>query len=91
MYIFKNTGNQIGFFAHKLQETFNEYPELVNNKKDDISEDGQIKAQSIEMPTLNIIMMKAIQEQNVIIKNILKENEDLKSRLSAIESRMNGI
>ena len=86
--IFKPNGNHIGFFAHELKETFKEYPKLVSFEKDDLNEDGTIKFQLIEMPILNLIIMKAVQEQNTIVKDIIKENEDLKLRLSAIEARL---
>ena len=86
--IFKPNGNHIGFFAHELKETFSEYPKLVTFEKDELNEDGTIKFQLIEIPILTLIIMKSVQEQNAIVKNIIKENDDLKSRLSAIEAKL---
>jgi hypothetical protein len=71
--ICKNNGNHIGLFAHELQEVFNEYPCLVTGEKDEEHENGEIKIQSIEMPILNMILMKSIQEQNDIIKSQQKQ------------------
>jgi hypothetical protein len=87
--ICKNNGNHIGLYAHELQEVFEEYPCLVTGKKDEIYENGEIKIQSIEMPILNMILMKAIQEQNEIIKSQQEEIKSLKNSVFEIKQFLN--
>lgn len=61
----RSDGNRMGFFAHLLQESFPEFPNIVFNQKDDPA-----NFQSINSPDLIILLMKAIQE---IEKNRKKE------------------
>jgi hypothetical protein len=62
-YNWKNTNNEVGegFIAHELQEIV---PLAVSGKKDDINEDGTIKAQGIDYAKLTPLLVKAIQELN---------------------------
>jgi len=78
----KKRGNHVGFFAHVLQETFPEYPNFIKGKKDQVNEDGSILPQHItsEFP---VLLMKAIQEQNDIVKQLQQEMHALKLKVKA--------
>jgi len=86
--ICRNNGNHIGLFAHELQEIFNEYPCLVTGEKDEEHENGEIKIQSIEMPILNMILMKSIQEQNDIIKSQQNQIDLLTNQMQEINQKI---
>jgi chloramphenicol O-acetyltransferase len=76
--IFKPNGKHIGCFAHQLQETFTEYPNVVTGVKDDIQENGSIQPQSIT-PELVYILMKSIQELNSKIIDLQNQIDILKN------------
>jgi len=89
--IFKNNGNHLGIYAHELQESFPEYPCLVIGKKDEKNDNGDIKAQTIRIDNLTLIMMKAIQEQNNEI-NQLKDNiKDLNINITELKNSIKEI
>jgi len=77
-YEFKNTGtimkqgNHVGFYAHVLQDAFPEYPNFIKGRKDGVDEAGNISPQHISTD-FPILLMKTIQEQNVIIKQLQKD------------------
>ena len=60
----------IGTYAHYLKDSFPEITSLVKEEKDAVDENNEIKVQEINMYNMNFILMKAIQEQNEIIKNL---------------------
>jgi hypothetical protein len=62
-YNWKNTNNEIGegFIAHELQEIV---PLAVIGIKDEMNDDGTIKAQGIDYGKLTPLLVKAIQELN---------------------------
>ena len=62
-YNWKDTSNEKGegFIAHELQEIV---PLAVSGIKDDMNEDGTIKAQGIDYGKLTPLLVKAIQELN---------------------------
>ena len=64
-----------GFKAHELQDI---YPNLVTGEKDEVKEDGSIKTQMVDYGRLTPILVKAIQEQTQIIK-------DLEARIVSLE------
>jgi hypothetical protein len=76
--IFKPNGNHIGCFAHNLQETFTEYPNIVSGEKDAVQENGNIEPQSIT-PELVYILMKSIQELNDKITDLQSQINILKN------------
>jgi hypothetical protein len=82
--MFKDNGNHLGFFAHELQDSFNEYPTLVNGKKDAVDNDGNISAQSVESNMLTIVLMKAIKELNDIVKSQQVQIDSLKTILDRL-------
>jgi hypothetical protein len=77
-YTWKNTNGEQGegFIAHELAEVC---PLAVSGKKDDVNEDGSIKAQGIDTSFLVATLTAAIQEQQTIIN-------DLKARVTALEA-----
>jgi hypothetical protein len=62
-----------GVIAHELEEIL---PYSVNGEKDDINEDGSIKAQGVDYSKLVPILVKAMQEQQAQI-------EELKAMIAA--------
>lgn len=77
-YTWKNTNGEQGegFIAHELAEVC---PLAVSGKKDDVNEDGSIKAQGIDTSFLVATLTAAIQEQTQIIN-------DLKARIETLEA-----
>lgn len=78
--VFKDNGSHIGFYAHDLQNAFPELENIVTGKKDDADESGEIKIQTVNAEFTHLLM-KAIQEQNEIIKN-------LQARILLLESKI---
>lgn len=64
-----------GVIAHEMQEVL---PNYVTREKDELNEDGSIKAQSVDYTKLVPILVKAVQE-------LKSENDNLKSRLEVLE------
>lgn len=56
-----------GFLAHELAEVV---PAAVNGEKDDVNEDGSIKAQSIDMSRVVPILVAAIQELTARVQTL---------------------
>ena len=79
--MFKNNGNHIGFYAHELQKSFIEYPKIVNGDKDALNGNGEILPQTVEGSILSIILMKAIQELNEVVKSQQKQIDYLMSKM----------
>lgn len=78
---FKSDGTRIGYFAHDLQEQFEEIPSLVHGKKDDIDENGEIIAQQVSTDVINLTI-RAIQE-------LREENHQLKHELNKLNHYIN--
>ena len=64
-----------GVLAHELQEVL---PNYVVREKDELNEDGSIKAQSVDYSKIVPILVKAIQEQQAQI-------ETLKTKIEILE------
>jgi hypothetical protein len=64
-YTWKNTDNEVGegFIAHELQEVC---PLAVSGEKDEVNEDGSIKAQGIDPSKIIGLLTAAIQELKLI-------------------------
>lgn len=88
-----NDTPSFGFIA---QEVFEIFPKLYNeipNSDGNIDEPcdkntGDPLHYGLDYGRFTPYIVKALQEQNTIVINLQKENEDLKSRLSAIEARL---
>jgi hypothetical protein len=78
-YTWKNTDNEVGegFIAHELQEVC---PLAVSGEKDEVNEDGSIKAQGIDPSKIIGLLTAAIQEQQAMI-------EELKAKVAALEAK----
>jgi hypothetical protein len=74
-YKWKSSGQEDeGFIAHELQDVC---PSAVFGKKDEVSEDGSIKPQSIDTSFLVATLTAAIQEQQSIINALAARVEKL--------------
>jgi hypothetical protein len=71
--------------AHELQEVI---PYLVSGTKDAVDADGKIIPQSVDYSKLTPILVKAIQEQNIIIKVQIKKLIKLSKEKDSIEKRL---
>ena len=76
-----NNSYYIGCFAHELQDIFTEYEDIVHGKKDEYQDNGEIRIQQINSFLFSNILLKAIQEQNDLIKK-------LENRISILEQRL---
>jgi len=77
-YTWKADGSEgQGFIAHELAEIC---PDAVTGKKDEVNEDGTIKAQSVDTSFLVATLTAAIQEQQTMI-------EELKTKVAALEAK----
>jgi hypothetical protein len=72
-----------GFLAHELQEHF---PDAVSGTKDEVDENGKPKYQGMDSSVLIATMVKAIQEQQVLITTQAATITALTARIVALES-----
>jgi hypothetical protein len=73
-----------GFLAHELQEHF---PDAVSGTKDEVDEKGNPKYQGMDASILISTMVKAIQEQQVLITAQAATITALTARIVALENR----
>ena len=88
-----NDTPSFGFIAQEVFEIFptlyNEMPNSDGNIDEPCDEDtGKPLYYGLDYGRFTPYIVKGLQEQNTIITNLQKENEDLKLRLSAIEARL---
>jgi hypothetical protein len=82
-YSWKRDGSRMyGVIAHELQEVL---PYAVSGKKDAMGADGKIIPQSVDYSKLTPILVKAIQEQEKKINQLIKVNKSLLKRINQIE------
>ena len=81
-----------GFIAHELQEVL---PLCVMGNKDELNEDGSIKAQSIDYGKLTPVLVSAVQnlkdEKDILeteIENLKNENKLLKEQIEIIKNKL---
>ena len=67
----------VGFIAHEVQEVI---PEVVTGTKDNEDENGNPIHQSILYSNLTSLLVKAVQEQSVLIEQLRKEVDELKRK-----------
>jgi hypothetical protein len=73
---FKNSGKRMdGVIAHELQEVI---PYAVYGEKNALNEDGTIHAQGVDYSLLTPILIKAVQEQQVLITSLQSQINELK-------------
>jgi hypothetical protein len=73
-----------GFLAHELQEHF---PDAVSGTKDEVDENGNPKYQGMDSSVIIATMVKAIQEQQVLITAQSATITALTARIVALENR----
>lgn len=79
------TGTQLGFVAQELETIF---PELVENgAAPGINKEDVINYKGVNYIGMVPVLTKAIQEQQVIIDDLKKQNENLSKRLDALEKK----
>ena len=81
-YTWKDTNNEIGegFIAHELQEVC---PLAVSGEKDEVNEDGSIKAQGIDPSKIIGLLTAAIQEQQALITTLQTQVAALQAKVGA--------
>jgi hypothetical protein len=84
-----DSSRMYGVKAHELQQVL---PYLVSGKKDEVDKDGKLIPQTVDYGKLTPILVKAIQEQDSVIKdqgaqiqNLKREKEMIEKRLSDME------
>ena len=81
--IFKKKGTHIGFYAHELEEAFPELNNIVDGEKDDITDEGEIQPQTVTSEFCNVLM-RCIQEQNILIKSLTQRVTELEQKLISL-------
>ena len=80
----KDSSRMFGVMAHELQAIL---PYAVNGQKDAVDENGKIIPQSVDYSKLTPLLVKAIQEQDVKIKELQLQIQALLKRLEIVESK----
>jgi hypothetical protein len=85
-YVWKRDSSRMyGFVAHELQEVI---PYLVSGTKDAVDANGKIIPQSVDYSKLTPILVKAIQEQDIKIKEQEESLKKLNTDNRALEQRV---
>ena len=80
----ENDSRMHGVMAHELQEVV---PYAVSGAKDAINSDGTIKTQTVDYSKLTPILIKAIQEQDIKIKNQQQQIDALFKKIELLENK----
>lgn len=84
-FAWKENGRRMhGVMAHELQEVV---PYAVGGVKDEMNPDGSMKIQAVDYSKLTPILVKAIQEQDLQIKEQHKQIEALIQRMEQLEAK----
>jgi hypothetical protein len=81
----RDSSRMYGFVAHELQEVI---PYLVSGTKDAVDANGKIIPQSVDYSKLTPILVKAIQEQDIKIKEQEESLKKLNTDNRALEQRV---
>jgi hypothetical protein len=81
----ENSSRMHGVMAHELQEIL---PYAVSGSKDAVDENGKMKIQGVDYGKITPILVKAIQEQDVMINNLKKDKERLEQMIKDIQERL---
>lgn len=73
-------GREIGVMAHELQQTF---PHLVSGQKDEVDSNGQPVIQRVNYAKLVPVLLKAIQEQQLQLKELQEQVEMMQRQQEA--------
>jgi hypothetical protein len=74
-----------GFMAHELQDVL---PYLVTGKKDAVDSNGKIIPQTLDYSKLTPVLVKAIQEQDIKINQLVKEKIELQEIILDMQRRL---
>jgi hypothetical protein len=88
MYDFKwkaNGSRMHGVMAHELQEIL---PYAVSGSKDALDEHGKMVPQGVDYGKITPVLVKAIQEQDETINQLIKDKERLEQSLKDIQVRL---
>ena len=80
----RDSSRMYGFVAHELQEVI---PYLVSGTKDAVDSTGKIIPQAVDYSKLTPILVKAIQEQDIKLKDQQKQIDELIKRIEVIENK----
>ena len=83
-----NNSRMYGVMAHELQEVL---PYMVVGKKDAVDANGKMVPQGVDYGILTPILVKAIQEQDEIIKNQAQQIQKLNQDKEVIEKRVSDL
>jgi hypothetical protein len=84
-FVWKANGSRMhGVMAHELQEVV---PYAVSGIKDAVDADGKIIPQAVDYSKLTPILIKAIQEQDIKIKDQQKQIDEFIKRLEVLENK----
>ncbi len=78
----KDHSRMFGVMAHELQKVL---PYAVSGTKDAVDEEGKIIPQTVDYSKLTPILVKAIQEQEKKINQLIKVNKSLARRITKME------
>ena len=84
----RDSSRMFGVMAHELQAIL---PYAVNGQKDEVDVNGKIIPQSVDYGKLTPILVKAIQEQDVIIKEQVEKLIKLSKEKDSIEKRVSDL
>ena len=73
-------GREIGVMAHELQQTL---PYLVSGQKDEVDSNGQPVIQRVNYAKLVPVLLKAIQEQQLQLKELQEQVEMMQKQQEA--------
>lgn len=74
----RDSSRMYGVMAHELQEVI---PYAVSGQKDAVDADGKIIPQSVDYSKLTPILVKALQEQGLLIKQLQKKVQTLEHQI----------
>ena len=80
----RDSSRMFGVMAHELQSIL---PYAVNGEKDAVDVNGKMIPQSVDYSKLTPLLVKAIQEQDVKIKELQLQIQALLKRLEIVESK----
>ena len=84
----RDSSRMFGVMAHELQAIL---PYAVNGQKDALDVNGKIIPQSVDYGKLTPILVKAVQEQDVIIKEQVEKLIKLSKEKDSIEKRVSDL
>jgi hypothetical protein len=75
---------EFGFMAHEIQDVL---PYLVTGEKDEVGENGQPVIQRVNYAKLTPILIKAVQQQQVMIEKLQQQVQELSSAIHSETSK----